>query len=176
MLRACTEQEYRKYADFVYELALDQSKSGYPTYSDGIKTKDMFLSRSEKAFSRDTEDILLFEYEGAVEGWIHYYWLPEDNYLSTVSFNINSHTEKALREFLEFVQEQFKGYELYLGYAKDNQKAIDFLSTHGFECIEADYNNTAFLKNYEPIKVCERVVRITKKLCAFSHASSRSRK
>ena len=92
MLRICTEQEYQKYADFVYEIATDQSKSGYPTYSDGIKTKEMFLDRSQKAFSRDTENILLFEYEGTVEGWIHYYWLPEDRYLSTVSFNINSHT------------------------------------------------------------------------------------
>lgn len=50
MLRICTEQEYIKYADFVYGLALDQSKSGYPTYCDGIKTKEMFLDRSRKAF------------------------------------------------------------------------------------------------------------------------------
>ncbi|MGN0350250.1 MAG: hypothetical protein ACI4ES_01260 [Roseburia sp.] len=162
MLKICTEQEYRKYADFVYELALDQTKSGYPTYSDGIKTKEMFLERSQKAFSRDTENILLFECEGIVEGWIYYYFLPEDNYLSTVSFNINSHTEQALKEFLELVQEEFKGYELFLGYSKENKKAIDFLSTHGFECIEEDYNNTAFLNKYEPIKVSDSVVRVTK--------------
>ena len=162
MLRICTEQEYQKYADFVYEIATDQSKSGYPTYSDGIKTKEMFLDRSQKAFSRDTENILLFEYEGTVEGWIHYYWLPEDHYLSTVSFNINSHTEQALQEFLELVQVQFKGYDLFLGYSKDNKKAEDFLSTHGFECIEEDYNNSAFLKKYEPIEVSDRVVRVTK--------------
>lgn len=36
MLRICTEQEYEKYVHFVYALALDPSKSGYPTYSDGI--------------------------------------------------------------------------------------------------------------------------------------------
>lgn len=59
-LRICTESEYKKYAEYVYSLALDQSKSGYPTYCDGIKTKAMFLDRSEKAFSRDTEEILLF--------------------------------------------------------------------------------------------------------------------
>lgn len=60
VLRICTESEYKKYAEYVYSLALDQSKSGYPTYCDGIKTKAMFLDRSEKAFSRDTEEILLF--------------------------------------------------------------------------------------------------------------------
>lgn len=162
MLRRCTEQEYRKYADFVYGLALDPSKSGYPTYSDGIKTKAMFFERAEKAFSRETEDILLFEYEGTVEGWIHYYSLPDDNYLSTVSFNINFHTEIALQEFFELAQERFKGYELFLGYSKDNKRAVSFLSNNGFECIEEDYNNTAFLNHYEPIRVNSNVVRITK--------------
>ncbi|MCM1065898.1 MAG: hypothetical protein NC420_15805 [Eubacterium sp.] len=162
MLRKCTEQDYRKYADAVYGLALDPSRSGYPTYGDGIKTKEMFFERAEKAFSRETEEILLFEYEGAVEGWIHYYSLPEDNYLSTVSFNIDSHTEIALQEFLDFAQEQFKGYDLFLGYSKDNRAAINFLSNSGFECIEEDYNNTAFLDHYEPVAVTDSVVRVTK--------------
>lgn len=162
MLRKCTEQEYKKHADFVYGLALDPSKSGYPTYSDGIKTKAMFFERAEKAFSRETEEILLFEYEGTVEGWIHYYFLPEDNYLSTVSFNVDSHTETALREFLDLAQERFKGYDLFLGYSKDNKAAVDFLADNGFECIEEDYNNTAFLDRYEPIAVNHDIVRITK--------------
>ena len=162
MLRICTESEYRKYADFVYEIAIDQSKAGYPTYSDGIKTRDMFLERSAKAFTRDTENILLFEHDGVVEGWIHYYYLPEDYYLSTVSFNIDSHTEEALQEFLAFAQEQFKGYDLFLGYSKDNKKAVTYLTTHGFACIEEDYNNTAFLHKYRPVAVSDRIVRITR--------------
>lgn len=162
MLRICTEPEFRKYADFIYGLALDQTKSGYPTYCDGIKTKAMFLERSEIAFSRDTEELLLFEYEGSVEGWIHCYWIPEDHYLSTVSFNINSHTEQALQEFLNLVQRQFKGYDLLLGYPKDNKKAVGFLSEKGFVCIEEAYNNTAFLNQLEPIEVSDSVIRITK--------------
>lgn len=162
MLRICTDKDYRKYADFVYGLAKDPSKSGYPSYSDGIKTKEMFLERSGKAFSRETEDILLFEYEGAVEGWIHYYFIPEDNYLSTVSFNISSHTEVALREFLEFAKENFKGYELFLGFSADNKAAVSFLSGNGFECIEDTCNNTALLNDYEPVTASEGVIAITK--------------
>ncbi len=162
MLRKCTEQAYRKYADAVYAIAMEPSKSGYPSYSDGIKTKAMFFERAEKAFSRETEEILLFEYEGTVEGWIHYYALPEDKYLSTVSFNINAHTEIALQEFLNLAQEQFNGYDLFLGYSKANRAAVNFLANHGFECIEEDYNNTAFLDHCEPVAVNDSVVRITK--------------
>lgn len=162
MLRTCNEQEYLSLVDFVYDLALDKSKSGYPTYCDGIKTKEMFLERSQKAFSRDNEEILLFEYEGVVEGWIHYYSLPDDNYLSTVSFNILSHTEQALKDFLEFAQENFKGYDLFLGYSVDNTKAVDFLVANGFECIEENNNNTAFLDGYHPLVTNGSVTRITK--------------
>ncbi|MBR3841086.1 MAG: hypothetical protein IKM20_08125 [Erysipelotrichales bacterium] len=162
MLRICSEQEYKKYVEYVYTIAVDQSKSGYPTYSDGIKTKELFLERSSKAFVRDNENILLFEYEGKVEGWIHYYYLAEDHYLSTVSFNIDVHTEEALQEFCAYAYKHFKGYDLFLGYSKDNKKAVNYLSAHGFECIEDDFNNTAFLDKYEPLKVYDDVTRITR--------------
>lgn len=152
MLKKCTEPEFEKYVDFIYELALVPSKSGYPTYNDGIKTKEMFLERSRKAFSKNTEDILLFEHNGNVEGWIHYYWIPEDHYLSTVSFNINLAVEEALQEFLDFAKTEFCGYDLYLGYPAENKNAVDFLSAHGFECIEEDYNNTAFLENFKCVE------------------------
>ncbi len=162
MLRICTEQEYVTYIDFVYNLAVDKSKSGYPSYCDGIKTKEMFLERSQKAFSRDNEGILLFEYDGIVEGWIHYYALPNDNYLSTVSFNILSHTEQALKDFLEFAREKFKGYDLFLGFSVENTKAVEFLVTNGFECIEENNNNTAFLDRYHPRATNGSVLHITK--------------
>ncbi|MCM1049088.1 MAG: hypothetical protein NC433_11775 [Clostridiales bacterium] len=143
------------------------------------KTKAMFLERSEKAFSRDTEEILLFEYEGAVGGWIHYYSLPDDKYLSTVSFNISSHTEIALLEFLDLAKAQFKGYDLFLGYSKDNHAAVTFLAGNGFECIEENYNNTAFLENYEPITITvgdttsDNVIRITKENYEYFHTLHR---
>ena len=162
MLRICTKQEFAVYADFVYSLALDKTKSGYPSYCDGIKTKKMFLQRSQEAFSKENEAILLFEYDGAVEGWIHYYALPEDNYLSTVSFNILSHTEQALKEFLDFAKEHFHGFELLLGYSTENTKAIAFLKSNGFERLEESNNNTAFLNRLAFSQSNCSVIRITK--------------
>ena len=162
MLNSCTEQEFRKYVDRVYEIALDQSRSGYPTYSDGIKTKEMFIERAGKAFQRDTEEILLFEYESKVEGWIHYYRLPEDNYLQTVSFNIAVHTEQALEEFLTYVGERFKGDDVFLGFSTKNIKAINYLAAHGFERIEESWNNTLYFDRYRKVPEGCGIVRIDK--------------
>lgn len=160
MLRVCSEKEFDPFLDFAYGLAMDLTKSGYPTYCDGIKTKAMFVEQSHRAFKRQTEQMLFFEYEGTVEGIIHYEWIPEDRYLSTVSFNINTGVQQALAEFLAFAGEHFKGYDLFLGFSAENKQAVDYLAGHGFECIEDDYNNTAFLDrckemqdNSEPIRI-----------------------
>ena len=146
MLRYCSKEEFNNYIDFAFELAMDLSKSGYPTYCDGIKTREMFVERSLKAFERYTEQMLLFVYEGEVQGLIQYYWIPEDHYLSTIIFNMNKATEQALSEFLSFVSERFKGYDLFLGFPAENQSAVNYLVSQGLECIENDYNNTAFLE------------------------------
>lgn len=162
MLRVCSKNEFEKYIDFAYELATDLTKSGYPTYCDGIKTKEMFVERSLKAFERETEEMLLFEQEGEVQGFIHYYWIPEDHYLDTTGFNINRAMEQALSEFLTFVGKRFKGYDLFLGFPAENKLAVNFLAGQNFECIEDDYNNTAFLDKCNNIPESNDLIRIGK--------------
>lgn len=160
MLRVCTKDEFEKYIDFAYGLAEDLTKSGYPTYCDGIKTKAMFADRAMKAFERETEQMLLFEQEGEVQGVIHFYWIPEDCYVQTNCFNINKATGQALSEFLAYAGERFKGYDLFMGFPAENTEAVRFLAAHGFECIENDYNNTAWPDRLGEIPVSSSLIRI----------------
>ena len=78
MLRYCSKEEFNNYIDFAFDLAMNLSKFGYPTYCDGIKTREKFVERSLKTFERDTEQILLFVYESDVQGMIRYFWIPPD--------------------------------------------------------------------------------------------------
>ena len=100
MLRSCSKDEFVQYIDFAFDLASDPTKSGYPTYCDGIKTKEGFIARSCKAFERENEEILLFESDGEVQGLIHYFCLPEDHYLETIGFYVSTAAQQALSEFL----------------------------------------------------------------------------
>ena len=161
MLRLCTKGELGQYIDFAFALASDPEKSGYPTYCDGIKTKDMFIRRTYEAFARETEELLLFELDGEVQGLIHYYWIPEDHYLQTCLFLTNKEAEQALSEFLAYVGERFHGCDLYLGFPADNLAAVHFLTGHGFACIENDYNNTAFLERLEQLAENDSIIRIS---------------
>lgn len=162
MLRYCSKEEFNNYIDFAFELAMDLSKSGYPTYCDGIKTREKFVERSLKAFERDTEQMLLYVYEGEVQGMIHYFWSPEDYYLQTICFNISKAMEQAITEFLAYVSERFKGYDVLLRFPAENNSAVNYLAEQGFECIENDYNNTAFLDKFDEIWKNSDLIRIEK--------------
>ena len=63
MLVKATAEDIEKYVARVYELAMDQSKSGYPTYTDGFKTKEDFFKDARESVTGDTQEILLFFYE-----------------------------------------------------------------------------------------------------------------
>lgn len=162
MLTPITETNFNKYIDFAFDLSLDQTKSGYPTYTDGIKTKEDFIASAKKAFSSSSGGILLFAYGEKAEGWIQYYYLTEDKYLSTNVFCVNTHTEAALKDFISFSEKGFKGYDLYFGFPESNVKAVNYLSQNGFECIEDDFNNSFFFEEYTPLPQSKAVKKITR--------------
>lgn len=107
-----------------------------------------FFKAAERAIAKETYELLLFGIDGKVEGWISYYWIPEDRYLQLYEFNINRGTKQALAELLKTIETKFAGYTAYFGFPGDNQEAIHFLSEHGFQCIEQDWNHSFFFDGY----------------------------
>lgn len=93
---------FEEFAEQAYEMAMIPEITSYPVYYDGIKTKEDFMERAEKAFARENEEILLFYREDEFSGWIHFYALPEDQYLATVSMSAREGIEQMLDEFLVF--------------------------------------------------------------------------
>ena len=134
--------------EFAYDLARDMTKSGYPTYADGIKTKEDFILEAERAFSSEDEEILLFEEAGRVLGWIHYYHLREARYLGTRAFCVKSGMKDALAEFIAFARARFPGSDLYLGFPRENTEAVAALEALGFSRIEESCNNVLCFDDY----------------------------
>lgn len=160
MLVKATSEDIEKYADRVYELAMDQSKSGYPTYTDGFKTKEDFLKDARESITGDSQEILLFFREDNMEGWVEYFWIAEEKYLQLSGCNINVATEEALAELLSLLEERFPGYAMYFGFPKANVNAVHFLQENGFTCIEEDYNNSFFFDTYQLLDENDKVVKV----------------
>ena len=161
MLRKLTRETWKKYVDYAYELALCPAKTSYPVYYDGIKTKEDFISRAEKAFDLEEEEILLYLEEGEPCGWIHYYGLEEERYLGIVSMSFSAHMERGLEAFLTYVGERFPNCEIDLGFPEENRQALTWLAEKGFEIGEESYNDVFVMEKYQAREEAGGIARVT---------------
>lgn len=149
MLTLMSSEDFKAHADWAYGLALDLTRSGYPTYADGIKTREDFISRGRSGMARENEEMLLFRVDGQVCGWIHWYWLPEDQYAQAIGFLMASHTEAALMEFVAHATEKCSGYALHMGFPTDNTCAVRGLQQNGFRLLEQSVHHELFFDRYQ---------------------------
>ncbi len=136
MLVQLKKEEFDHYIDFAYQISLDLSKSCYPSYADGIKTKEDFVRIAKESLYKRNYEIYLFYYENQLEGWINFYYLPEDKYLACETFSVVNHQEIALEEFMKYLKTKFTGYEFYFGCSTLNQEAMGYLTRNDFNKIE----------------------------------------
>lgn len=148
MLARMSPEELDRYVDWAYHLALDLTCSGYPTYADGIKTREGFIRAAREGMERNNEELLLVRVDGEVCGWIQWSWQAEERYAETYSFLTASHTDEALSAFIAHATERCKGYALHMGFPAGNEKAASWLEGHGFRRLEESVHHTLFFNEY----------------------------
>lgn len=133
MLKKLENNEIANHIDYAYSLALDLKRSAFPTYCDGIKTKEDF-TRIAMDVAEDkypNSEILLFVQE-RIKGWIHYYIEDGGEYLGFEAFCIEENTEDAIDEFLDYARKRYPCAEIYFGFPKENEAAVRHLKSRGF--------------------------------------------
>ncbi len=161
MLIPLQEKDLDKYIDFAYELALDPARTFYPVFFDGIKTKENFIARARKAFSKPEDEILLYQADGAVEGWLHYYHLPEDHYIQLYTSCIRQNTTGALEELSGYLAERYPGCDWFVGFPAENREAEAWAKGAGFRQFDDAQNYSFFFDRYDPVPDDPSVERIT---------------
>ena len=161
MLIPPKESEFDAYLDFAYGLSQDPARSGYPTYRDGIKTRETFISHARRAFSRPDWEALLFTLDGQVEGLIVFDHTDKERYIHTDMFNIRRDTQTALAEFVNYCRERWPGFDLDLGFPAENTQALSWLEGAGVPCLERSWNYQIFLDSYTPLPEDPSVRRVT---------------
>ena len=161
MLTPLQPEEFNRYVDWAYRLALDLTCSGYPTYADGIKTREAFILAAKRCLETGNREVLLFHVDGEVRGWIQWYWLPEDQYAQASCFLTATHTEQALTEFVAHAAKACPGYALHLGFPTDNARAVQWLQQNEFRLLEQSVNHTLFFDRYERREAPREVSRMS---------------
>lgn len=162
MLKKPTVAEAERYMDFAYALALDRSRSGYPTYTDGIKTKEDFLECCRYGLTNPNREVLLYLENGQVSGWIQTIVEPESRYLETNIFNIAGDYAAALEEFISHCAVDHPGYRICMGLPGENRVAIDALTARGWHCEEQSYNDVLCFEQYALLPEDESITPVTR--------------
>ena len=162
MLRIPTANEFEEYSERAYVLALDPSRSSFPSYADGIKTKEDFLAIAKRGFESENEEIYIFEHGGEMRGWIHFYVLTEDKYIGIEAFETDGFEKEQFAEFVALLKEKYSGYEVTAGFPSQNERAVSAAIENGFEIIEESAVNILFFSDYEPQSESGRVEPLTK--------------
>ncbi|MDU1878625.1 MAG: hypothetical protein E6779_03505, partial [Finegoldia magna] len=160
MLKKATLQDIEKYLGFSYNLSQDLTTSGFPTYLDGIKTKNDFYKSAYSSFSKTNSKILLFINNDEVLGWIDYYWIEQDHYLGFNVFNIQNNQQEAIEEFIEYSKSRYPNYTIYFGFPSDNTLSIEYLKSIDSEKIDENYVYTLSFEKYSPLKYDGDIVQV----------------
>ncbi len=161
MLIPLQEKDFDKYVDFAYELALDPARTFYPVFFDGIKTKADFIAKARRTFTRPTEEILLYQEDGAVEGWLYYFYLPEDRYLQLASSCVRRNMAQALEELSGYLAQRYPGCDWLVGFPAENREAEAWAKGAGFRQFDDAQNYSFFFDRYDPGPDDPSVERIT---------------
>lgn len=89
-----------------------------------------------KYIEGDSQDLLLVERDGKLEGLTPLYWMEEDQYVSYAQGPYGYDYEAVANCLYDYVLENFEGYKFYANTASEHLKSIKFFEGKGFEKIE----------------------------------------
>ncbi|MDL2292259.1 hypothetical protein LJC17_01505 [Acholeplasma sp. OttesenSCG-928-E16] len=164
MLRKITKKEFDVYVDYIYKLTQQFETSSFPTYLDGIKTKEDFFEDSKNGMEREDEVILLYlNSNNIVKGWIHFFFEPNELYLETRSFCIDGYYDEAVDDFQKYLINDFYNYEISIGLPNQNTSAISSFLKSDYKIIEETDVMIARINRNTPHYFNNELYYITKK-------------
>ncbi len=161
MLTPARKADIDAHIELFYALSQDLTRSSFPTYTDGIKTKSEFFGAVYDGLGREDEELLLYSEDGEVLGLIHYYWIEAEKYLSFQVFNTKRGAARAIDEFLQYAAPRFAGWQIDFGFPKENAEALSHLAALGFRKLEEDECFVLHFCDYEPLPEGGDVVPVT---------------
>lgn len=162
MIKQIANDEISQYLEYAYEIGMDLKHSAYPTYTDGLKTKEDFFKSAQRVSTEDEKwEAFLYLRDGKVQGWIHLYSQIAEKYCHTDAFSIQSGTAEALHEFTAYLRHRYPGFTLDMGFPDVNTEAAAALKAEGFVQIEYSHVNVMKLANYQKKDDSKDVVPVT---------------
>lgn len=160
MLRAVKTEELHALAEAFWPLTQDLTRSTYPTYTDGIKTRHDFVHQLCRAADGDWGEVLLHLRSGQINGLLLIDQVDEQHVSLQVCLT-RACQHECLRETLAYISGKHPGKTLWIGFAPENRELLDFVTQQGFELQDSSINWTLHLATWPEQEVPTCVHRVT---------------
>ena len=122
MIREILSNEIEEILEFTWRLSKTPSTNSYSLYNTYDEMKTRFL----KAVEDETDKLYAVFLEESLCGVICFEVIPENKYIQTIGIYISSNFNNVMSEIFNKLRIEYVGYEIYLGYPKENELAIDY--------------------------------------------------
>lgn len=160
MLRMAKSDELDALIEAFWPVALDLTHSAYPTYTDGIKTREDFAEAIHRAHQADWGEVLVHVHEGAVNGLL-VIDVADDEFVSLHVCLTRAHQPECLAEALAHVAGKHPGKTLWLGFAPENAEMLAFAQANGFMLLDDTVNWNIALADWQPVQPDMPVLPVT---------------
>ena len=131
-------EEMKSAVEFAKRITKREKKLGYPQEIWEIDNIESFF---KLAINEDNYKLLILE-ENNIEGIVLLKKIDKDKYLQTIGgIYFNSDYSYVLEKLINYLKNNCKGYELFIGYTKDSKSIIKSLSKIGVLIEELDFYN-----------------------------------
>ncbi len=160
MVKRCTEEQWKQQFSHPWVLLENLEGVSFPLYHDEIQTEAKFLARTQDAFTRSDEEMLLFMEQGKALGWAHTYWIPQDRYLGLVSMAVPRNFGDALGQLLDYWGRQFPGYQWDAYFPQENKEAHRVLQSRGMKPQVQEAVGVLLFDQYHPRPENSRIAKL----------------
>lgn len=115
--------------DFAWSLSRSTETNSYPIYESKEKMKKRFI----RAIEHPSDLVYAFYSLEILCGVACLEVILEDNYIHATGIYISHNFDEVMSEFLDYLKVKYDGFDLVLGYPKENLKAVNY-----FKGLDAD--------------------------------------
>lgn len=157
MFRKIEEKDIKEAVDFSWELSKRPEKASYPLPMRREQIEDEF----RRSLTREDSRLLGYYKEGSLIGIVNFLFIESDKYLQTSSLYISCDYAEVMNELMAILKRDYKGYEEFFGFTKENTEAEDYFLSNGFECIESSTDMRFMRNDFKPVEETDNIFRIT---------------
>ncbi len=119
---------------FVKKLTSNELTTSYPRIRDDERLHHVL----ESSIKKDNYKLIAsYDVKENLVGVSSYFWEDENQYMQTTTFLAEGNYDEVADEMINYFKKEFKGYDLYIGFPKENKEAVSYFSKKSnYECIE----------------------------------------